>query len=143
MNQEALNGSHLRTMASFGIISNHIINNKTQVQLPSLQKSIYWHDEFKWTLTCARSPSYLYSQENSISWNLLRTSETPVVGLASMGPMGTPTVNLQVSDKLRMPCCTIALMIFSYDGSTEYVFFIISSACTQPPIITLENYKLK
>lgn len=42
------------------------------------------------TCTCARSPSYLYSQVKGLPSNLSNTSETPVMGFASMGLTGTP-----------------------------------------------------
>lgn len=42
------------------------------------------------TQTCARSPSYLYSQVNAASSNLFITSPTPLVGWANMGLSGTP-----------------------------------------------------
>lgn len=42
------------------------------------------------THTCARSPSYLYSQVNAASSNFFITSPTPLVGWASMGLSGTP-----------------------------------------------------
>mmetsp|Transcript_10102 Transcript_10102/g.26792 ORF Transcript_10102/g.26792 Transcript_10102/m.26792 type:complete len:224 (+) Transcript_10102:602-1273(+) len=40
-----------------------------------------------------RSPSYLCSQVKALPDNLLRTSSTDLVGLASMGKTGTPTPN--------------------------------------------------
>lgn len=40
--------------------------------------------------TWARSPSYLYSQVNSISWKRSNTSDIPFVGCASIGPTGMP-----------------------------------------------------
>ncbi len=42
------------------------------------------------TCTWARSPSYLYSQVKGFPSNLSSTSDTPVMGLASMGFTGTP-----------------------------------------------------
>lgn len=43
-----------------------------------------------YTHTCARSPSYLYSQVNAASSNFFITSPTPLVGWANMGLSGTP-----------------------------------------------------
>lgn len=40
--------------------------------------------------TCARSPSYLYSQLKSMFSNLRNTSLTPLVGCASIGFRGIP-----------------------------------------------------
>lgn len=45
---------------------------------------------FTHSLTCARSPSYLYSQVNAASSNFFMTSPTPLVGWANMGLSGTP-----------------------------------------------------
>ena len=42
-------------------------------------------------LTCALSPSYLNSQQNADVSNLLKTSEIPLDGWASIGFKGIPT----------------------------------------------------
>lgn len=55
------------------------------------------------SLTWARSPSYLYSQVNSIPWNLFKISDTPFVGFASIGPIGIPGVKLHVFERFHTP----------------------------------------
>lgn len=46
--------------------------------------------EHKLFLTCARSPSYLYSQVNAAFSKRLNTSSTPFDGWASIGLRGMP-----------------------------------------------------
>jgi len=67
--------------------------NSTKFQFVVLLGSITW----------ARSPSYLYSQVNSISWNLFTISDTPLVGFANIGPTGTPSVKLHVCGRFHTP----------------------------------------
>mmetsp|Transcript_25442 Transcript_25442/g.55246 ORF Transcript_25442/g.55246 Transcript_25442/m.55246 type:complete len:206 (-) Transcript_25442:1684-2301(-) len=68
--------------------------------------------------TCiwARSPSYLYSHVNSMSWNFSSTSPTALVALANMGLTGTPRVNWQCCSSSCRGCCSRAGIITSYEG---------------------------
>lgn len=46
-------------------------------------------------------------------------SDTPLVGFASIGPMGTPGIKLHVSRRFHTPSLRRAGTILSYTGSTE------------------------
>lgn len=69
-------------------------------------------------ITCARSPSYLYSHVNFLFSNLSRTSPIAFVGFASIGLRGTPGVNLHFSRSLSMPTSSKAGTTRSYVGSS-------------------------
>lgn len=68
--------------------SGHMLGakHKTNEHLHS-HSATYMHTN---THTCARSPSYLYSQVNAASSNFFITSPTPFVGWANMGLSGMP-----------------------------------------------------
>jgi len=48
-----------------------------------------------------------------MSWNLFSISATPLVGFASMGPIGTPNVKLQVFGRFHTPTVRRAGTIMS------------------------------
>lgn len=80
---------------------------KTECNLCSLWKG----SSVKYT--CARSPSYLYSQINVIFSNRSKTSVILLVGCANIGFSGMPGVNWQCSGNTLYPCLSIAPMILS------------------------------
>lgn len=64
-----------------------------------------------------------------MSWNLSTISDTPLVGLANMGPTGIPGEKLHVFGRFHTPAARRVGTILSYTGITEYTCFTIFAAC--------------
>lgn len=93
--------------------------------------------------TCARSPSYLYSQVKRLPSNLSSTSPIAFVGFANIGLRGTPGVNLHFSRSLSMPTSRIAGTTRSYVGSSLAKYYDqvgrVKNSLIVVPIYRLDN----
>mmetsp|Transcript_28602 Transcript_28602/g.96282 ORF Transcript_28602/g.96282 Transcript_28602/m.96282 type:complete len:276 (+) Transcript_28602:936-1763(+) len=116
----AASAASLRTVWSSGHLQ--VVSCKLREKTRTAPSAKRWH--------CTLSPSYLCSQVMDWPLSLLRTSETDLLGLASMGYTGTPTRKAHAPCTAQSGSRSSAAASVAYDGASAYAALTTSTAAT-------------